>query len=220
MTLDEIFNRVLVEAGQFLITTENIELNRETFVPLVKSAIGTYNRYYPIDNYLDIDFSSSRNYTFTEANTPDGIPREIAEVIPVRIMGTYPYILKKYDDSESNVEVAESFPFTYRRPVLTIPANAICNVHAIFDHELRDTTPSSGGVKQYEINTVNENSDVFFQLLTGRFLKGLGRSRKAFTLNDLPVTNDGPEMVAEGQEMEKDALEELRENKGKWWLAW
>ena len=40
------------------------------------------------------------------------------------------------------------------------------------------------------------------------FMIGIGRSRRAFTLNDLPILMDAGEIVSEGRELYREVIEE------------
>ena len=47
----------------------------------------------------------------------------------------------------------------------------------------------------------------------------LGRARKAFVLNELPITSDGATMATEGAELEKLYMADLIENRNKIYLT-
>ena len=70
----------------------------------------------------------------------------------------------------------------------------------------------------YDLPGITHRDHRFLKLMQGRFMQALGRSRKAFTLNDLPITSDAAEMVSSGKEIETEAITEINES-GKWWLA-
>lgn len=219
MNLNEIFNKVLVLSGQFLIPDSVIELRVDKFKFLVEQVLGIINNYNPVDKYLYKDLSAGRQYTFTALNTPDGIPDNIVDVTPVRISGVAPYFLAEYALGGSELDVKKSFPWVYRNPILTLPINAEVQIHAIYHHKIT-VDNVAGGEPAYKVSTLNANDDDFFELLTGKFLQALGRSRRAFTLNDLPITVDGAELVSEGKQMCDEALNDLIENKSKWYLSW
>jgi hypothetical protein len=73
-------------------------------------------------------------------------------------------------------------------------------------------------VPYYDIPHITSRDHRFLKLVQGRFMQALGRSRKAFILNDLPITSDAPEMVSTGKEIEKEAIDEMNES-GKWYMA-
>jgi hypothetical protein len=49
---------------------------------------------------------------------------------------------------------------------------------------------------------------------------GVGRSRRAFTLNDLPIIMDASEIVQEGRELYKEVIEEELPKYQKFYLAY
>ena len=48
MRIHEMFNRVLIDSGHFLISKNNIELDVDSFASLVKWTLGVYSRYSPV----------------------------------------------------------------------------------------------------------------------------------------------------------------------------
>ena len=73
---------------------------------------------------------------------------------------------------------------------------------------------------EYRVDTITDADDEFFEILTGKFMKALGRSRRAFTINELPITMDASELVSEGDEMIRAAEESLVEKEMKLYLAY
>lgn len=219
MTLQEMFERVLINSGQFQYPVERIELNEPAFKVLVEMCIGIYNGYVPISKELFVPINTARQYTFTEQNTPGlGAPEWISKIMPTRIAGVVPYYFKEYNSAPSNVSIKAELPFEYRKPVLTVPVSADYEITAIYDHKL--VAKIDTDKPTWEVLTISDNQDEFMDLLTGKFLIGLGRSRRAFTLNDMPITTDASDLVSEGKELEKEAMDELKEEKGRWYLAW
>lgn len=217
MEINEIFQYVLDQSGQFIISPDNIELNVNRFVSLTKLALSTYSRYNPHIVHLFKSLEGDRQYEFTEANTPEGIPDNISDIIPARVSGLPPFFLRNPD---SDVEIKTQFPWKYRKPVLTVPVDAKYDITAVYNHRLKKETDSYGKTL-WTVDTINiEEDEVFFDLLTGRFLRGLGSSRRAFTMDDLPITTDSADLVSDGKDMEERALEALKNEKHAFYLAW
>lgn len=218
MNLNEMFDVVLVMSGQFLIPDSVIELRVDKFKKLVENCLGVWNNYNPIDRHVYINLQNGRQYTFTD-NDEFGIPQNIVDLQPIRISGVAPFFLSEYGRLGDAMEVKKQFPWEYRKPTLTVPLTAEFDLHCIYNHRL-EVDNSTGGEPAYKCTTISENDDEFFKMLTGRFMQSLGRSRRAFTLNELPITTDGGELVSEGKQMEDEAIADLVENKSKWYLAW
>ncbi|MHA2202617.1 MAG: hypothetical protein ACW991_02900 [Candidatus Hodarchaeales archaeon] len=225
MELKEIFDRVLIDSGQFLITTEDIEMNSSTMLILVRSVLAIYGQYSPIIKWFNIEIQgATRAHTFTESGLDAdgneiGIPKFISEVVPVEVLGTYTYYLwdnTRYTSQE--LIDLKPYPFRYNSPTLYVPGLARYDIYAGFTHKIRTVVEDSK--THHYFDTITDEDDTFFKLLTARFLKGLGRSRRAFTLNELPIVSDASELVTEGDSLEEKAMEELTEAKSAWWMGW
>lgn len=224
------FNRILIESGQFLLEVNGIELDRDRFVILVKTVLGTYNKYDPIDAKFNLDLRFSRKHTFTDDSEPYGIPDWISSVTPIQINTTsasHPPRIKSvgsliayFGNYRSNPELEEkcTFSIDYRKPHLYLPIEEIVDVHAVYSHKLREE--ESFGNILYHIDTIDHSFDTFFDLLRAKFMIAIGRSRRAFTLQDLPISSDADQLVSEGKELENETMEELIENEGKQYLSW
>jgi len=207
------FQRVLLESGQFILK-EKVELDVEAFKVLVNQVLSIYNHYVPIEKHLFKEVNYSRQYIFTDTNTVEGVPENIVDLIPVRIWGVYPFYLRGYDRPKTYLDIKIEFPWEYRKPILTVPVSAEYDLHAIYFHKMREANCI------VQVDTIDDTHQEFFRLLTGKFLKALGRSRRAFTLTDLPITIDADNLVREGEEMEMKAMENISSNVMKWYLAW
>jgi len=210
MTLQEIFDRVLLESSQFIVRAENLEVKIDKFVVLVRSVLGKYSRYAPESRKFNIN-ASVRTYTFT-----GDIPDWISNVVPVRIAGVPLWQLM--DSFAYKFKKVEA-PWEYRNPILYLPSPGIYDIVAVYKHAVvKDGNTSD--LDSYNLSTIDDGADVFFKLLTGRFLQIVGRSRRAFTVEDFPITDDASELVSEGKEMEDEAKEELTEEFGDFYLSY
>jgi len=219
MILQDMFERVLLNSGQFQISQDRIEINIDRFKTLVDQVVGIYNHYDPIDKHIFIEINTSRQYTFQiDTVTPDGPPDNIVEIIPVRISGVYPFYLRDYDRPKSNLDVKTEFPWEYRKPTITIPIQGEYDMHVIYWHKV--IKDESVNPIQYRVDTIDDSYNEFMKLLTAKFMIGLALSRRAFTVNDLPITTDATTLADNGRELEKEAMEEIKTNKHKFYLAW
>lgn len=222
MTLKELFDRALTNSGQFQYAQDRIELNVDAFKTLVMTCLGQYNSYVPWTANLFRSIQASRQWTFTIDNSPEvkgAIPKNIVSVTPVRIAGVVPYYFRDLGGPTSTVQAKEEYPFVYRKPTITVPVSADYDLLCTFDHELKKVAPEDNS-DQYEITTITDNDPVFIDLVTAKFLIGLGRSRRAFTMSDIPLLTDASDLVSEGKDMLAQAEEDMAEKQGKWYLAW
>lgn len=228
MKLDDMFKRVLVRSGQFLIDQNNIELDIHRFRIIVKDALSTYSRANPYDEHIYYKTGAQRRIRLDENTVKSltgkdylGVPDWVSDAAPMRLYGLNPYLVFKNLDPRRNSELVDKtqMPWTYRKPDLYLPVSAEWDIHAVWNHRIVEREDDIDGFI-YEVPTLEEyDCEIFLKLLQGLFLQGIGRSRRAFTMNDLPIIMDGAEIAAEGVELEKEAIEEL-ENVQKFYLAW
>lgn len=207
------FEYVLLESGQFLIGADTIELDSTKFETIVKRVLGIYNKYHPIDVLHDLVLLDTI-YTFTGTPTPIFI----SDVIPI---GTALPAITFYGISSFSgnaLDIKQTFVWKYNRPTLYVPAAGQYNITAVYTHQITTVPNSSPATK--EILTIDETDEYFLKLLTGYFLIGLGRSRRAFTLQDLPVTADAADIVGEGITIITEGTQALQEVGSKFYLAW
>ena len=190
MNLDQIFQKVLVRSGQFLLSIDGIELNPDNFKELLEDALKIYNEQVPVHDIQHYDFNSTRNKTFIESDHDLGIPDNVLDAIPVGLSGINP-LNRSLSDNCFSSEVKRCVNFVYRKPVLTVPFNSTYEVSLLFFHKLIEYTDPYEGTISYKIDTISSSRDgIFFDIVRGMFMLGIGRSRRAFTLNDLPITMD------------------------------
>lgn len=227
MTLQEMFDYILVESGQFLIPVENLEINRDRFLVLVKTALGIFNGKHPWEKKFNLNFANrSVKFSATTRDTSSnltGIPTGIADMVPVRISGVSPFFLRDHEQHNSHyLNEKTEFPWEYRAPTLYVPIQGVYDVHAYYDHVITEIVASGeteGENKTYEVTTIDYGDDVFFKLLKAKFLRGTANSRRAFTLQDIPLTTDADTLANEAKTMEEEALKDL-DDKTKFWLGW
>lgn len=228
MTLQEMFDYILVESGQFFIPVENLEINRDRFMTLVKATLGVINGKYPHEKKFNLNFQS-RSITFTAdkldtLGQKTGIPAGIADLVPVRIAGVAPFFLRQHEAHNSHyLNEKTEYPWEYRKPILYVPIQGLYDVHAWYDHLITeietDNNQEPAEKKAYEVLTINYDNIVFFKLLRAKFLRGTAGSRRAFTMQDIPLTTDADTLMSEAKVMEEEALKEL-DDKTKFWLGW
>lgn len=244
------FEHILVRSGQFLLGSAKIELNRDRFVTLVRGALGIYSGYAPVDFTFNLKMQSNRSYTFNNTFIPDGqediwgVPKFISSVTPTAIIGSPAFALMgqfgskmgwsnsmgqsgngRYDipgQSQMGSEQMEKsqFPWVWRSPKLYIPYSADVEVVAAWHHKVFEIPATEGNQTNYRVDTVDYGNDEFFDLLEGMFLKALGQSRRAFTMNDLPIVSDADTLASDGKALIQEAIEDLRTNKSKFYLAY
>lgn len=230
ITIDQLFDKIILRSGQFILHKNNVELDVDNFRNLVEDAMEVYSDFAPYDKEYTIDFRTSPSFIFTENfDTEIGRPLDwVSKADPIRSIGT-PYSSHPfgahgnpssglYQSKYLSEPIEAPFHFNKDTKTLTVGYRGFYSVVGVYRHKIKEVD-NLDGTFTYSIPTLSTSDQLFIQLCQGLFLKGIGRSRRAFTLNDLPVLMDAGEIVSEGKEMYNEAFEKL-ENKQKFHLAW
>jgi hypothetical protein len=227
MNIQDIFKRILVKSGQFLLRTDNIELDPDRFKMLVEEVLAVYNEYRPKEGRLLVNVGSPRTVTFDETTTSEegytGPPAAIVDAVPVRPTAVNMYYLRgmgfKNVPSGGYLQDKKFTPFKYNNPKLTVAYSGDYDVEAIYHYEIVTSQDSSGTII-HDVPDLEVKDIYFFNMLQGKFLQSLGRSRRAFTINDLAITMDADQITSEGDEIYEKAFEQLVDNAARFYLAY
>lgn len=226
MNIDDIFKRIIIRSGQFLLNTSNIELDPDRFRYLVEDALATYSKFSPYDLHFNLDVQGTRQIFLTDSLIQGltgksylGIPDWVSDAHPVRIYGINPFYFFKNMDPMSNPDLIDKqqVPWEYRKPIVYVSIVGEFDIHGVWKHKVIETTNNQNKIT-YSVPTITVDDTNFFVLLQGMFLQGIGRSRRAFTMNDLPIVMDAAELASEGESLMEKAMEDL-ENHQKFYLA-
>lgn len=218
MKVEEIWDRIRVRSGQFILNKSKIELDVDNFKTLVEDALAEYNRSRPYDKTYTVFIGTPRHFTFTDTFDTDikRIPEQLAEVTPITAFASNPYLYGNAISNPNNsyTELIDPLqvPWDYKKPTLVVPLSGNYKVVAMYNHQLVQVTEDTGNIF-WEVTTISLEDVWFFKLLQGMFLQGIGRSRRAFTLSDMPILMDADQLYSEGQQIEEKALEEIHANK-------
>ena len=225
MLIRQMFDKILLDSGQFTMAIENIELNEDRFAILVRSVIGEYNKYCPCLKTFNI-VTYDKYFTFVEGYLGLGIPDWVSDVRPVRILGIFPYYLNSVSPSGDmrqtrNPEIDDKtqYPWTYRAPRLYLPIAGTYDCDCVYKHKVVQVQDENGKTV-YDVPTIDYDRDEFFKLLLGHFMVALARNRRAFTMGDIPIQSDADTLAGEGTDTIQNARENLIENNSMFYLAW
>lgn len=136
MTLKELFKRILVNSGQFLLLQEDletIEMKTDSFQLMVADCLEVYNGFEPLDRSFALT-TTSTSYTFTGDDSV--IPQFIIELIPVVISGL-PWYFQNWMTWQGKGFGDEFNPLSciwrYNRPTLTIEYVGRFSVRAAYN---------------------------------------------------------------------------------------
>jgi hypothetical protein len=205
--LEEIIDWVMIQSGEFIVeVVENTLIDKPKFWKIVKRDLKFYQKYVPVTKHLNCYIQG--NYEF-----PNGeIPKFISKCSPIIGGGmsgggfqalSTGQLMGMMNPMMANM--GTKFAWKYEKPFLYGSMNGNMAVTAHYGYELDETAEDP---KDYEILGMSEE-DLFLNLILSSFLISLGRSRRAFTLNDLPITMDAPDLVSEGMERQEKARQDL-----------
>lgn len=216
------FERILLDSGQYILPDSTIELNINKFKLLVESCLATQSKYDPIVKRVTLQVTG-REYIFSDNFQIDGevwgVPEWISDITPLRIAGVPSYYFKeKYQ--HGNVHEKDIYPFEYYKPKLYSGSSSTLDATLVYNHKLDSVIDDADNIVDWEAKYITINNDAFLTLLTGKFLIALGRSRKAFTMSDIPIQDDAGDMVADGKELVEQANTMFIEEEMAMRLSW
>lgn len=183
VTLDEIIQVVLLESGQFIADLPATLLDKQKFKVLVARELGIYSRYMPNKTTtIGVLFDGKVFDQFVDGFVPTSI-------VDIRYDAAGNGSIHPYLPTFGPIH---SYHWQYRNPVLKFRyPQGVYEYTYIGPHQIgqNDTYP-----------TINLHDKVI-NLIIGRFLMTVGRSRRAFTVDEIPINTDADTMVSEGKEL-------------------
>lgn len=237
MKLTEIIDLTLVDSGQFVVGGLNeLCLDKDKFWLMVQTVLVTYERHRPYQWNETINVSKS--HTFTEVVEDDSldekswvrtkvVPEWVSEVLPVGVGNVVnnQFIINQTIAQAGGATGPQVQParqpaqwlWKYDKPTLYIPYTGRVDILCVAKYIRNATYATGGDLKDVDIVGL-EHDRMFMDMVTGKFMQAIGRSRRAFTLDDLPVTSDSDSLVTEGKDLYDQAYEKLEE-RNSWALA-
>jgi len=226
MKIRDLFERIIILSGQFLIRKNSIEMDVERFKLLVEQGLAEYSKASPHTEETTVDLRGDRTIKFTNSNSPniDGVdlgpPDFMSACDPVSMRGTFLLGVPEGNRAHSynpNLDVKCNAPFKFNRRSKELTVGTPANYALILGYYHRIVKIE----EEYEILTLDLVRDsVFVMLIQGMFLQGIGKSRRAFTLNDLPIAMDAAEIASEGDALVDIARDKVENEEHKFYLAY
>lgn len=229
MKLTELFQYVVTATGEHLLgDPEDFGLTLDTFWQSIQPDFEEYERFYPLTKTIHVEINTNNmlggKYDFskdpnnigydpddTVSSVNGAMPEWISRVVPVNqtrmLMNPLWWRLAGNFASPSRLIVPRTMLIDYRKPYLYITEPGRFEVQA---HYRRLLEYSYGGTEEdpilqdVEIHNL-ERSKIFLDLMVARFLLTVGRMRRSFTYDRLPITVDGNKMVDEATVMYEQA---------------
>lgn len=241
--LTELADVVMIRSGQFIVGPfENVQLDYDKFWKLCRGVIYEYQNHKPITKKFNLDIPQT-GYRFT---SPNPIPLWVSKVVPINGYGASsgfgsggiggsgdfaiitPHqainLARGASMGGAGGGLSSMFPqpspffFEYRDEVLYVSQSGMMDITAHYPYTWTETVDNDGKVTEVLIDGIDPSHDQYIELVLADFLVAVGRSRRAFTLNDLPITMDAPDLVSEGLEL-RDKVKEALSDRGIWYRA-
>lgn len=194
VTYDDIVQVLLVESGQYVADLTPTLLDKPKIILMIKRELAWYSRYMPHVTTKLVHLYNTKTFSMEI----DGyIPDNIVDIRSTKMFVTGQYI-------NAIPMSVHSWNWRYDKPVLYTK-------WAEGDYFMKY-------VSKHVWNDVNDNcesinlEDRVMNLILGRFLMSVGKSRRSFTLSDIPISSDAGEMISEGKELYEKTEEEIRTN--------
>lgn len=231
MRLSEILDYVMVESGQWVVgDLDDLSLSYERFWVLCRSVLNTYHKSIPYTKSENIYITKS--YTFQKVWDDDSLPlneRTLIKDIPSWVSSVLPVGYSAITNMALGIQLFQSLDnskapqqptnwiWRYEEPTLYVPYTGELDVrwHSNYPYQL--IKGDSGLLVDVDIQGL-QSDEAFFKIMTGKFLQAIGRSRRAFTLTDIPVNMDSDSLVSEGKDLEAEGRE-LLEARTHWHFA-
>lgn len=217
MNIHDMFDRILLRSGQYIIKKAKVDIDVDSFRVLVEDALADYSKSVPHEVESLINLNNFRSFIFPVDYNEElqRRPDWLSEVTPTSSFGSYQSVLM-YKPVEARKIVAEDpveCPWVYNKQTheLVVPYSSYYKIIGCYKHIVVGTFNDETGETDYDVPTISLDDQLFFKLLRGMFLQGIGRSRRAFTLSDLPIVMDADQLVSDGVEMEDKAREDLKD---------
>lgn len=207
-------NAGMTALGNATLTTGNYNL--VTWLPITRAA--TYSIWRLSASQTQLNGMISSGVTTTSLNdtglTGDGSPvpavngvppERVTSLIPVGTMQVISVLaywmspLTRDIYSPNRIVEPRTFLHRYDKPCLRYSESGVFDVKCNYPYTLFKQYDDQRHLVDIEIEGITEDSIYYLmELLVGRFLTIVGRARRAFTYNELPITSDSASLVSEG----------------------
>jgi hypothetical protein len=218
MKLSDIIDYILLETGNYLVSDlVKSEINLNKFLILTKSVLGEYTNYRPRRDSSTI-YVESQQYIFPQESSPITIDKISNRFITLNNLYQEPNLEPNL--LPNRIRDTEHIPalptWKYNRPKLYINYVGLLYVMGNYDYTIRNIYNSEMAIIDYDLVEITYSNTEFLNLLAAKFLMTVGKQRRAFTANDLPITTDASDLVSEGKDLWDSTMETLRQN-STWW---
>lgn len=194
VTYDQLLDVILIESGQFIADLSATMLDQNKVEVMIKRELGLYSRYLP--NTVTRENRLYNGKIFDK--DVDGFVPDAIVSIRTNKFNNFGYLATPMPAPVHN------YYWRYDKPTLYFRyPDGDYNYTYIVSHLYDDTDKLISSIELH---------DKFVNLLVGRFLMTVGKSRRAFTLSDVMISTDADQMISEGKELYDNTLAEIQTN--------
>ncbi|BCG50082.1 hypothetical protein [Ralstonia phage RP13] len=194
LSLDQLIDVILLESGQFIADLDATLLDKTKLGTMVKRELAWYSRYQPFKATVVSSLYDKKVFSLQA----DGfVPKNIVDIRTDR------FNFIGYTTAPIPGPV-HSYYWRYENPILYFRyPEGPYQMSYISDHVYDDVNQN--------LPTI-DIGDRIVNMMVGRFMMTVGRSRKAFTVDEIPLTTDAEAMYSEGKELYDKTEEEIKQN--------
>jgi hypothetical protein len=194
ISYQDLVDILLIESGQFIADLDATLLDQNKMEIMIQRELALYSRYKP--NYIT---------TYAELYNQKVFSLDIDGYVPVTISDIRTDMFNNIGYSFSPLPAAvHNYYWRYDNPILYFRYPQGIYTYTYTLKHIYDQV-------NMNLPTINIEDRVINMIL-GRFLMTLGKSRRAFTVDEIPIQVDASEMISEGKEIYDNTLEEVRQN--------
>lgn len=211
--LKELIETVLIESGQYVGGLESTLLTNDYFRKIVERELRVYSKYR--GNRKTREFELYDGKVFQLANQDIDIPDIITKIRYVESTSLFLATSKHGNISDYYWKYQDGvLRFNLPRDRYEVTYTTKYEVTKVDAPEPPDTDPPTPrGDPTYHITGLTEGDDDFMNLVTGRFMQAVGRSRNAFNIPELSLQHDGAALASDGTALYEKAEITLQESK-------
>lgn len=201
LTYQQIVDHILIESGQFFDNLEATMLDEHKMEMMIIRELKYYSKYHP----KILKFETALNYV-TEFNLvkDPAVPDVITNIRYTGDTGTEIfYGAQLFGGTRRAIgESLSTFYWRYEKPRLIM--RGIPGVYEI-----------TGIQKHYYdqidkvIRTIDDSNYDFLNILVARFMISVGRSRRAFSIGEIPFSSDAESLISEGNQLMAEAKDRI-----------
>lgn len=200
LTYQQIVDHILTESGQFFDTLESTQLDTHKVEMLIIRELKYYSKYKPKRVTFKTQIDGVKEFSVTKDGfIPDAITNiRYSEYNGSDLVGAMLFRGMR----RAQGAPLSTYYWRYEKPMFYLRGQpGIYEVSGILNHYYDQLTK--------EIRTLYDSSYDFLNLVVAKFMLALGRSRRAFTISEIPFTSDAESLVSEGNQLLSEARDRI-----------